>query len=479
MSPNTDAMLAEAHPLILDRCSQSATLAQMNQPTPGLLKVLTSREVLALSFGAMIGWSWVLLSGQWVSQAGSLGAALAFALGGVIVLLIGLLYAELAAAMPKVGGEHVYTLRALGVTPSFVCTFALLVAYLGVCMFESTVLPVALQYLFPQLTGPVLWTLAGYEVDLVSVLIGVGATIFMTVVNLFGVRVAAIVQTLITLGIALAALLLVTGAIKAGSITHMAPFFSPQMGGFLMVLVIVPVMLVGFDVIPQSAEEIDLPPSRIGQVLVFSVGLAILFYVVILVSVSVAPGREGGFMATATSASHLWGSDKAGALIVLGGIAGILSSWNAFILGGSRVIYALSESGMLPAVLSRLHPRFRTPHVAIILIGALSCVSPWLGRAVLNWLVNVGSFSLIIAYLMVSVAFLALRRNEPDMPRPFRVRFGTPIAWTCLISFSILFFLFLPPSPSALAWPAEWAILLIWLVVGLSTYFYQRKSMHA
>lgn len=287
----------------------------MNQPMPALLKVLTSCEVLTFSLGAMIGWSWVLLSGQWVADAGSLGAVLAFLVGGIVVLLIGLLYAELAAAMPKVGGEHVYTLRALGVMPSFVCTFALLVAYIGVCMFES------------------------------------------------------------------AALLLATGAITAGSFANMAPLFSPGIGSFLMVLVIVPVMLVGFDVIPQSAEEIDLPPNRIGQVFVFSVFLAIAFYAVILIGVSLAPGEKREFMGTAASASYFWGSDQAGALIVLGGIAGILSSWNAFILGGSRVVLALSQSGMLPAAPSRLHPRFRTPYVTIMLIGVLSCASPWLVRS--------------------------------------------------------------------------------------------------
>lgn len=451
----------------------------MNQPNTGLLRVLGNREVLTLSFGAMIGWSWVLLSGQWVEQAGSLGAALAFVTGGVFVLMIGLLYAELTAAMPKVGGEHVYTLRALGVGASFVCTFALLVAYVGVCMFESTALPVALQYLFPDISIVPLWELAGYEVDLGSALIGVGAAMLMTLVNLLGIRVAAIVQTLITLAIAFTALLLVTGAIKSGSPANMEPFFSPQIGGFLMVLVIVPVMLVGFDVIPQSAQEINLPANRIGQVLVFSVLLAIGFYALVIISVSLGADSRTGFMATARTAAGLWQSDSAGALVVLGGIAGILSSWNAFVVGGSRVIYALAHSGMLPPVFGRLHRRFRTPYVAIVFIGALSCISPWLGRAVLNWLINVGSFSLLIAYLMVSVAFLALRRREPEMPRPFLVKGGPFVACTCIVAFSVLIILFLPWSPSALAWPAEWIILGAWFIVGLCTYFYQRKDMYS
>ncbi|MCB1816204.1 MAG: amino acid permease, partial [Candidatus Competibacteraceae bacterium] len=70
-------------------------------------RVLNNKEVLALAFGAMIGWGWVVLAGGWVQSAGSWGAMLAFTIGGVAVILIGLTYAELAAAMPLTGGEHV------------------------------------------------------------------------------------------------------------------------------------------------------------------------------------------------------------------------------------------------------------------------------------------------------------------------------------------------------------------------------------
>ena len=77
-------------------------------------KVLKSREVVALAFGAMIGWSWVLMTGVWLTDAGSLGTLIAFSIGGFAIALIGLTYSELASAMPKAGGEHIYTKRALG-----------------------------------------------------------------------------------------------------------------------------------------------------------------------------------------------------------------------------------------------------------------------------------------------------------------------------------------------------------------------------
>ena len=97
--------------------------------------ILKSRHVIALAFGAMVGWSWVLLSGLWIERGGTLGAVLAFLGAGTVMVLIALLYAELAAAMPKTGGEHVYTERAFGPGWSFFCTWALLLGYVSVVAF--------------------------------------------------------------------------------------------------------------------------------------------------------------------------------------------------------------------------------------------------------------------------------------------------------------------------------------------------------
>ena len=129
-----------------------------------LAKTLLSREVLALACGAMIGWSWVLLTGEWLSRAGTMGTVLAFMIGSLIVILISLAYAELASAMPLAGGEHHYTKRALGYTSSFIASWAVVIAYVTVCVFESAALPTALQYLFPDLGVGLLWSVAGSPV---------------------------------------------------------------------------------------------------------------------------------------------------------------------------------------------------------------------------------------------------------------------------------------------------------------------------
>ena len=90
------------------------------------VRVLGRRDILALAFGAMIGWSWVVLTGAWIGSAGTVGAIAAFAIGGVAILLISLIYAELASALPFAGGEHVYSERALGPGASFICTWGIL-----------------------------------------------------------------------------------------------------------------------------------------------------------------------------------------------------------------------------------------------------------------------------------------------------------------------------------------------------------------
>ncbi len=180
-------------------------------------------------------------------------------------------------------------------------------------------------------------------------------------------------------------------------------------------------------------------------------------------------------MATADATALVWGGAWAGKLLVVGGLGGILSSWNAFIIGGSRVLYALGHSGMLPRAFARLHPRYRTPYVGVLLIGGLSCVSPLFGRTILVWLIDAGSFAIVIAYGMVALAFLVLRHREPDMPRPFRLRHGRLVGWIALLMSTGLFCIYLPWSPSALVWPYEWAMVLGWAIFGAILYSMQRQ----
>lgn len=451
----------------------------MSEDKPTFERVLVRREVLALSFGAMIGWSWVLLTGTWVERAGVGGAALAFVIGGIAVIFISLTYAELASAMPQAGGEHIYTHRAFGRGWSFVCTWALVMAYVTVPVFESVALPTALEYLFPDIRAGYLWDVAESPVYLSLVAVGVVGALVMSAVNYVGIRFAAVVQTIITLMFFLIGVSFLGGTTIGGDSANVGPLFTAGAAGAMSVLIMVPALLVGFDVIPQSAEEINVPPEQIGKLLVVSVVMAVAWYILITVAVAFAldpAGRQAATIATADANAAVWHSTLAGKIMIIGGIGGLLTSWNAFIVGGSRVIYALAKSGLVPSVFARLHPKYNTPYMAILLIAFLSCIAPFFGRTILVWIIDAGSFAVVIAYGMVACAFLKLRMSEPDMPRPFRVRYGRTVGVIAIVLSLGLFVIYLPGSPSALIWPYEWAIVLGWIALGVVLYWLASKE---
>ena len=149
-----------------------------------LAKVLGRREVITLALGAIIGWGWVVLSGGIVLDAGSLGGVIAFGLSAIIFWAIGLTYAELAAAMPQTGGEHVYSYKSLGKHASFICTWSLILTYVSVVALQAAALPVAFEYFFPDMKYGYLWTFAGYEVYLSYVIFGVLVAVGITALNI-------------------------------------------------------------------------------------------------------------------------------------------------------------------------------------------------------------------------------------------------------------------------------------------------------
>lgn len=441
------------------------------------VRVLNNKEVLALAFGAMIGWGWVVLAGGWVNSAGALGAMLAFAIGGVAVVLIGLTYAELAAAMPLTGGEHVYSHRAFGMGASFLCTWAIILGYVSVVAFEAVALPTVVEHLFPNYKVGYLWTVAGWDVYFSWAAVGVIAAVVMTWINILGIKSSAVFQKVVTLLILVVGLMLITGALFNGQTANMEPLFVSGLKGMLAVVVMTPFMFVGFDVIPQAAEEIDLPPNQIGRILVLSVVMAVAWYIGVVLAVALALSAEesaASSLPTADAMAAIFGGGWAGKLLVLAGIGGIVTSWNAFLIGGSRAIYAMAHAKMLPEFLGRLHPKYNTPVNAILMVGALSIIAPLFGRRALVWLVDAGGLGIVVAYATVAASFLALRRNEPDMPRPFRVSHGNLVGWTALILACGIILLYMPGSPAALIWPYEWAIAGGWALLGLGFYLWAR-----
>jgi APA family basic amino acid/polyamine antiporter len=443
-----------------------------------LQKVLGRRDVFALAFGAIIGWGWVVLSGPMIDQAGSLGSVAAVLMGGVMVSLVGLTYAELTAALPRAGGELGFTYVALGPAWSWWCGWWLAFAYVGICAFEAVAIGTVLTSVAPQVRGSPAYSLAGSPVYAPALIVGPTMALVIGAVNWRGTKLSAGLQWAATAGLLAVGVSLFLAAGVRGEVTNLEPRFLGW-HGVLSALTVTPFLFVGFDVIPQAAEEIRIPRRQIGSVILFSIVLAAAWYSLVQLSVGVGLPFEEHAVAdlpTAAAASRLVGSPVAGWVIVLGGLLGILTSWNAFFIGATRLLFAMGRGGLLPAAWARLHDRYGTPIVPIVFVTTLSMLAPFLGRQALLWLANAASLATVIAFTLVAVAFVRLRLREPDMERPYRVAGGSwlgPLAVAVTGGFVLLY---LPPSPSALTWPYEWGIIAAWVVAGGAVFMRTSRS---
>src|SRR5699024_3125225 len=416
----------------------------------------------------------VVTTGLWISEAGSVGAILAFIVGGLLVVLVGLTYSELASALPLAGGELIYSFKAMGRVAAFITTWAIILGYVSVVAFEAVALPTVFEYLIPDYSRGYLYTIAGWDVTITWAGVGIVGSILIAWVNYRGIKFSSAITFILTLLIIIAGILLITGSSIGGNVQNMQPFFENGLSGFLTVVIMTPFMFVGFDIIPQAAEEINLPLRNIGKLLIFSVILAVIWYVVIIYGVSrVLDDSEmtESNLVTADAMAKAFGNRQMmGNILVLGGIGGILTSWIGFYVGGSRAIYALAKAGMLPKTLGDLHPKYKTPHKAILLIGAMSTVAPLFGRPALEWLVDAGGLGLVVAWFMVAVSFLILRKKDPKMRRPFFLKQGKLIGWAAVIMSIGVGILYMPGMPSALIWPYEWILIVVWAILGVILY---------
>ena len=441
----------------------------MTEPPVHLRRFLGRGDVLAVAFGAMVGWSWVVLAGEMIVRAGAVGSILAFGAGAVMVWLVGLTYAELSSALSRAGGELSFTFLAMGPLGAFVCGWTLVLAYAAVCAFEAVALPTVLGYLVPGFgAGDPLYTVAGWDVQPAWVAAGVAGALVIGVVNYRGIRFAAFVQQIAVGGLLLVGLAFFLPGTPRGDLANLVPAVTGW-EGVLRVMIMTPFLYVGFDVIPQLAEEIALPFRTIGRIILLSIVMAFAWYGLVqwTVGLSLDPATLADrALPTADAMSAVWGNPWGGRVLVLGGAVGILTSWNAFFLGASRLLFAMARGGMLPPVFARLHPRYGSPAAVVVVLTAITAIAPFFGRPALVWLVDAGSLATVVAYLLVAVSFLVIRRRHPGLPRPYRVAAPALVGWLAVAATVFFVLLYLPGSPSALVWPEEWLIVLLWVGLG-------------
>lgn len=455
-------------------------------------KVMGAWDILVIAFGAMIGWGWVINSGDWITTAGFAGSIIAMLIGGVMVFFVGLTYAELTSAMPQCGGEHVFSYRAMGSTGSFVCTWMIILGYVATSAFEATALPTVITYLFPEFNQVYLYSIAGKDIYLTTILLGVGVAVLITFINIRGAKTAAILQTVLTAIIAIAGILLVVGSAVNGDGANITGQMwesgtGTTLGSVFKVACMTPFLFIGFDVIPQAAEEINVPYKKIGKIMLLSIFLAVAWYLLIIFAVCyIMPqsaiaqemSSQNGLV-SAKAIEIAFRSPLMGKVLIIGGLCGIITSWNSFLMGGSRALYSMGESLMIPKMFGKLG-KHKTPEAAIILCGIACVVAPFFGRGVLVWLVDAASFGCVIAYMFVSISFCILRKKKPEMARPYKVKAGRFVGVMAVLMAGFMTLLYIVPASfsAALVWQ-EWIVVGIWLALGAFFYFYSKKKYGA
>ena len=442
-------------------------------------KVFSAWDILVIAFGAMIGWGWVVSSGDWIEKGGVLGAAIGFAIGGIMIFFVGLTYAELTAAMPQCGGEHVFSYKAMGPMGSFVCTWAIILGYVSVVCFEACALPTIIQYIFPSFLKGYLYTVAGFDVYASWVAVAVILAILITFINIKGAKTAAMLQTILTGIIGGVGILLIVSSAITGDVSNLQTqlFIGDSSAGILKaifsVAVMTPFFFIGFDVIPQAAEEINLPLKKIGKILILSIILAVAFYALIIIAVGylmspsdIIASQEGSGLVTADAMAKAFNSSIMSKVMIIGGMCGIVTSWNSFMIGGSRAMYSMAESYMIPRCFVKLHSKYKTPINALYLIGALSVIAPFFGRKMLLWIMDAGNFGCCMAYCMVALSFMILRKKNPEMPRPYKVKHYKIVGCIAVAMSGFMVAMYLiPNSGCSLVWQ-EWIMAGGWSLLG-------------
>lgn len=442
----------------------------------GFQKKLKARELVAIGLGAVVGWSWIVYGGLWSTKGGSLGGVLAFVITGVLCCLVGLVYAELTSAYPKAGGDIVFAFEGLGVKASIVTMWCMLVFWIGLIMIECMMIPVImgrLGFAIPQIVP--LYDIAGGTVYLSYVIVSLLFNFLFAFLNVKGAKLAGGVQTAaVYLLLAGAVFLIISGVFK-GNVENAQPLFT-DMKGFMGVFMMLPGFMAGFNAIPQAAEEANASPKIIGKMVIATVWASVIFYIMIIAGTALgAPEsvRLGDDLVVLDAFSLMYGGNRIVLTFVcLVSLLGMLTSWNAAYMAASRMIVGLARAKYLPSRLAQVNDKTGTPTRVIWLLFVLTSLILIFGssQTIYVLIVDVFSFGLVVVWLLVSIAFLRLRKTRPELDRPYRIKYPKLIGWASIL-FCIWFLYLYTPFGSAGLTRAEWITVGCIAIVALIVYF--------
>jgi amino acid transporter len=453
-------------------------------------KTLKPSWVWAIALGSAVGWGAFILPTDWIGTAGPLGAVLGFLAGGALMIVIAVSYGFLIRSFPVSGGEFAYALAGFGRRHAFLCSWFLTLGYVCIVALNASALALLSRYVVPAVAERVLlYEVAGWEVYLGEVLIASVALVVFAWLNMRGATTSGRLQLVFCVVMIAGVAAILVGVLLHPDVvlSNLSPAFPadvPAMTAVLAIVAIAPWAYVGFDNVPQAAEEFDFSPAKAFRLIVFAIVVAALLYVAMIVATAAAePWTElvasGPIWGTGDAVSGLFGGVGI-MLLALSVAMGICTGLNGFYVSASRLLFAMGRAQMVPPVFARLHPRHHTPYVSIWFTCALCLVAPWFGREALLWVVDMSAIGVTIAYAYTCfVAFKLFRwsgsaatAGELDgIGSTTRKMLGLLGGVTAL---GFLGLLLIPGSPAALGRESAIA-LLVWVVLGV-VFFLARRA---
>ncbi len=429
---------------------------------PALARKLRLHDYFALAFGTIIGTGWLVLMDDWLGRGGPVGAALAFAIGGLILLPVGYVYGEWVKRLPDAAGEAAYTAQVFPPLVSYFTGWMMLLAYFIVGPWEAVALGKIAAYIFPSLDSFELYRVAGQPVFLPRLLLGIALTLLLGFINYRGIRLSANFQKVMTSMVLLIFLALITISAFRGSPANLHPaFHATPFLSILLTLQIVPYFMTGFESVPKYAEEAnpDFRQSSYMQAIGLALAVGAIFYSFCILAVSyIAPWQSllGQHFSTAVAFEHALGKHWIVQLILVMALFGLFQCFNGNFAASTRLLFAYARRGTVSPMFAAIHKKYSTPSAAIVAITVGTLLGLLLGDAILVPITEVGSMASALGWLATCLSFWLV---EPRI----RMRVITAIG-ICVSSLFVLMKL-IPAFPGHFT-RYEWIAFAAWLLLG-------------
>ena len=473
-----------------------------------LKRQLNPMHVWAIAFGCVIGWGSFINPGKkFLPNSGVAGTAIAMVLGALVMIIIAFSYAYMVPKYPQAGGEFTFTKNCFGKNMAFVCGWFLVAAYLTNVPMNSTAIGLIVDGLDGSadiLKFGFHYSIAGFDIYLGEMLLATAILLLFGYLNIIGVHKAAFVQTVLSVLLVVCVFALFLGAVfsskaqginmqpiwgfdksaamAAGATTANIGEFAHTgtkgvMSAILATFAIAPWAFVGFDTIPQAAEEFNFSFKKVSFIMFIAIVFGCFVYVsnntVAAVALENWPDRVmAGEWVVLIAATELLGTFGK-VLVGIGVSCAVLSGIMGFYLASSRLMYSMSREGYLPQWFGHVDKKYGTPKNAMIFCMIVSLSGPVLGREALGWFVDMSAIGASIGYFFTSAATLVTLRRDGDGSAALKTMAALGVAFS--IVFMILQLVPIPGLPSVHFCRESYIMLIAWCAIGAVFYFMQRK----